>query len=131
MFSNCSNFIAGCMLSLTFSSLPFFPSSKTTFFYSFFSGNRKIVSVAHLASMSCTYILELAKLSCSVKGTGPNEYISTRFLNNSVPEKKYKFLINPHRQKHHLFSCPPNSPPNFDFKSWDDFLILVLGSFPF
>ena len=50
VFSNCSNFIAGCMLSLTFSPLLFFPS----LFDSFFSGDKKVVSVAHLASMSYT-----------------------------------------------------------------------------
>ena len=58
VFSNCSYFIAGCMRSLAFFSLPHFPSSKTALLIPFLQENRKIVSVAHLASMLC-YIFSL------------------------------------------------------------------------
>ena len=43
LFSNCAYFIAGCMRSLTFFSLPYFPSSKTALLTPFLQENRKIV----------------------------------------------------------------------------------------
>ena len=58
VFSNCAYFIAGCMRSLAFFSLPHFPSSKTALLIPFLQENRKIVLVAHLASMLC-YIFSL------------------------------------------------------------------------
>ena len=47
VFSNCAYFIAGCMRSLAFFSLPYFPSSKNALLIPFLQENRKIVSVAH------------------------------------------------------------------------------------
>ena len=57
LFSNCY-LMACCMRSLAFFSLPYFPSSKTALLIPFLQENRKIVLVAHLASMLC-YIFSL------------------------------------------------------------------------
>ena len=61
VFSNCSYFIAGCMLKSNILFPPLLPFFKNCFFDPFVSGNRKIVSVAHLASMLC-YIYSRTRL---------------------------------------------------------------------
>ena len=43
VFSNCAYFIAGCMRSLAFFSLPYFPSSEPVLLTPFLQENRKIV----------------------------------------------------------------------------------------
>ena len=61
VFSNCSYFIAGCMLKSNILFPPLLPFFKNCFFDPFVSGNRKIVSIAHLALMLC-YIYSRTRL---------------------------------------------------------------------
>ena len=63
LFSNCAYFIAGCMRSLAFFSLPYFPSSKTALLIPFLQENRKIVLVAHFGFNVMLYILVVYSLS--------------------------------------------------------------------
>ena len=76
VFSNCAYFIAGCMRSLAFFSLPHFPSSKTALLIPFLQENRKIVLVAHFGFNVMLYILVVYSLSMfpskdSFKGSCP------------------------------------------------------------
>ena len=76
LFSNCAYFIAGCMRSLAFFSLPYFPSSKTALLTPFLQENRKIVLVAHFGFNVMLYILVVYSLSMfpskeSFKGSCP------------------------------------------------------------
>ena len=62
VFSNCAYFIAGCMRSLAFFSLPYFPSSKNALLIPFLQENRKIVLVAHFGFNVMLYILVVYSL---------------------------------------------------------------------
>ena len=106
VFSNCSYFIAGCMRSLAFFSLPHFPSSKTALLIPFLQENRKIVLVAHFGFNVMLYILVVYSLSMfsskeSFKGSCPvvnffeffrqNPWVN--FFAKRIPKSLSDFLI--------------------------------------
>ena len=116
VFSNCAYFIAGCMRSLAFFSLPYFPSSKTALLTPFLQENRKIVLVSPiLASMLCYVFSLFIPYLCSRPKTALKEVARLWIFLNFSDKTLEWFFLQKGPQKPYLI---------FWFSTWEPQLAL-------